>query len=48
MNMQKPSGPLGNKRGVGFGILLIGLLTMAADRQLGRLIARTVGRWARV
>ena len=31
-----------------FGILLIGLLTMAADRQLGHLIARTVGRWARV
>ena len=22
MNMQKPSGPLGNKRGVGFGILM--------------------------
>ena len=22
MNMQKPSGPLGNKRGIGFGILM--------------------------
>lgn len=31
-----------------FGIFLIGMLTMAADRQLGRLIGRTVGRWARV
>lgn len=31
-----------------FGILLIGLVTMVADRQLGHLISRTVGRWARV
>jgi ABC-type nitrate/sulfonate/bicarbonate transport system permease component len=31
-----------------FGILLIGLVTMVADWQLGHLISRTVGRWARV
>ena len=31
-----------------FGICLIGLVTMLADWQFGRLIARTVGRWANV
>lgn len=31
-----------------FGIILIGTANMLADRELGRLIARTVGRWAKV
>jgi ABC-type nitrate/sulfonate/bicarbonate transport system permease component len=31
-----------------FGIFLIGTVTMLADRQLGAVIARTVGRWAKV
>ena len=31
-----------------FGILLIGVVTLLADRLLGAVIARTVGRWAKV
>ncbi len=31
-----------------FGILLIGILSMLADWQLGAVIRRTVGRWAKV
>jgi ABC-type nitrate/sulfonate/bicarbonate transport system permease component len=31
-----------------FGILLIGVVSMLADHQLGAAIRRTVGRWARV
>ncbi|MBL8591003.1 MAG: ABC transporter permease [Methylobacteriaceae bacterium] len=31
-----------------FGILLIGLLSSFADRRLGALIQRTIGRWAKV
>ncbi len=31
-----------------FGILLIGVVSMLADQQLGAAIRRTVGRWARV
>jgi ABC-type nitrate/sulfonate/bicarbonate transport system permease component len=31
-----------------FGILLIGTVNLVVDRQLGNLIARTIGRWARV
>ena len=31
-----------------FGILLIGVVSMLADHQLGAVIRRTVGRWAKV
>jgi ABC-type nitrate/sulfonate/bicarbonate transport system permease component len=31
-----------------FGIILIGTVTMLADRQLGTIIRRTVGRWAKI
>lgn len=31
-----------------FGILIIGLLTMAVDWQVGRFISLTVGRWTRI
>ncbi|MBL8571305.1 MAG: ABC transporter permease [Phreatobacter sp.] len=31
-----------------FGIVLIGVVSLLADRQLGIVIARTVGRWAKV
>jgi ABC-type nitrate/sulfonate/bicarbonate transport system permease component len=31
-----------------FGIILIGTVSLLADRQLGAIIARTVGRWAKV
>lgn len=31
-----------------FGIILIGVVSLLADRQLGLIIARTVGRWAKV
>lgn len=31
-----------------FGILLIGIISMLADKQLGIFIQRTIGRWAKV
>jgi ABC-type nitrate/sulfonate/bicarbonate transport system permease component len=31
-----------------FGIVLIGTVNLVADRQLGSIIARTIGRWAKV
>jgi ABC-type nitrate/sulfonate/bicarbonate transport system permease component len=31
-----------------FGILLIGTVNLLVDRQLGNVIARTIGRWAKV
>ena len=31
-----------------FGILLIGTVNLVVDRQLGSIIARTIGRWAKV
>lgn len=39
---------LGNLGVSVFGIVLIGVVSLLADRQLGAVIARTVGRWAKV